>query len=85
MFFLESGDRMQAIIDFFTGIIDGLVAIVKFVIDTIKDIVHMVQLVGETMLKIPDLLSGFLPAEVVTAVLLIFGVVVIYKILGREG
>lgn len=45
----------------------------------------MVQLVSETILKIPDLLSGFFPAEVVTALLLIFTVVVIYKILGREG
>lgn len=76
---------MQAIIDFFKGIIDGITAIVTFVVDLIADIVEMVRLVGEALLKIPEYLAYFIPGEVITGILVIFGVVVIYKIIGREG
>lgn len=75
---------MQAIFDFFAGIAEGLSAIVSFVVDLLSDVVYVVELTAEFVLKIPEYLS-WLPAPVLAVVVSIFVVVVIYKILGREG
>lgn len=75
---------MQAVIDFFVAIADGLLAIVDFVGSLVEDVLYVVQLTGEFVSSIPDYLS-FLPAPVLAIVVSMFAVVVIYKILGREG
>lgn len=75
---------LQKIGSFLEGIWDAILTVIEFVIDFIKDIIYVVQLVGETVLKIPDYI-GWLPTGFVSIILVIFSVVVIYKILGREG
>jgi len=74
---------MQAIIDFITGIGDGLLAIVDFLGGMIEDILYVVQLTAAFVLKIPDYFT-WLPPEIIAIVVSVFAVVVIYKILGRE-
>lgn len=73
----EIRDILVAIGDFFKTVID-------FVISFFKDLVYMVKLVGETVSQLPDYLD-WLPGSLVALILTIFTVVVIYKILGREG
>lgn len=75
---------MSAIFDVLTGFIDLCTFIVDFVISTIEDLVYMVGLLGEITLKLPDYL-GWLPSSIVTHFLLIISIVVVYKIIGREG
>lgn len=75
---------MFAFFDTLAQIAEGIVNAVKFVIELVGDIIYAVQLVGESATKIPDYLS-FLPPAFVTILLVIFGVVVVYKIIGREG
>jgi len=75
---------MQAIIDFITGIGDGLLAIVDFLGGMIEDILYVVQLTAAFVLKIPDFFD-WLPPELLAIVVSLFAVVVVYKILGREG
>ncbi len=75
---------MQAIIDFFKGIAEGVGAALDFLLNTIKDLAYMVQLLGQFILDIPAYLS-WLPAGVVAIFITIFSIVVIYKIIGREG
>lgn len=75
---------MQAIFDLFTGFIDLVTFIVEYVIGMIEDIVYMVQLLGDIVLELPNYL-GWLPTVVVTNFMLIISIVVIYKIIGREG
>lgn len=75
---------MSAIIDFFTGIADLLTGAIDFLIGFIADIVYIVQLTGKAITAIPSFFM-WLPSPVVAMLLTIFGVVVIYKILGREG
>lgn len=65
-------------------IAEGIINAIKFVIKLVSDIIYAVELVGESVLKIPDYLS-FLPAAFVTVLVVIFGIVVVYKIIGREG
>lgn len=75
---------MGALTDFLLGIGEGLLAVVTFVIDFFKDIAYLVKLTGEFVLKVPTYLS-WLPAEVLALVVAIFTIVVLYKVLGREG
>lgn len=75
---------LQKIGDFLQGIWDAIITVIEFVVDFIKDIIYVVQLVGETVLKIPEYI-GWLPSYFTATVLVIFAIVVIYKILGREG
>ena len=75
---------MSAIKDFFLGIADVVTGLVDFVIGFIQDIVYIVKLCTSFVAKIPRLFS-WLPTEVLAIVVIIFSVVVIYKIMGREG
>lgn len=75
---------MQAIINFFSGIVDAVSAALDFLIGIVKDLVYVIQLTGKFLLQLPSYFS-FLPSQLVSMVLLIFSIVVIYKILGREG
>lgn len=75
---------MQAIIDFFTAIGDMIVAVVDFVISFFGDLIYMIQLTAQFLGQIPSYFS-WLPGELLSMVVVIFSVVVIYKVLGREG
>lgn len=63
--------------EFFSSIFD-------FVLDFFSDIAYVIKLTSEFVLGIPDYFS-WLPAEAVALIVSIFGIVVIYKVLGREG
>lgn len=75
---------LKDIFDVVKQIGDFIASIVMFVIDMVEDLVYMVGLLGETVVKLPDYLN-FLPATVIATITVIFSIVVIYKILGREG
>lgn len=75
---------MGQIISFFKSLIDFLVGVVEFVMKLLKDLVYVVKLLGTSVLHLPDYLA-FLPATVISVVISIFAIVVIYKVLGREG
>lgn len=75
---------MGAIIDFFTGIADTVISLVNFVISTIEDIVYMIGLLGKVIFSLPQLI-GWLPAGIISIVVTAYSIVVIYKIIGREG
>lgn len=55
-----------------------------FVLGFFEDIVYIIKLTGSFVAKLPQFFS-FLPAPVITLLISIFAVVVIYKVLGREG
>lgn len=75
---------MTAIINFLTGIADGIIALVEFMASMIADVLYVVQLTAEFVVQIPSYLA-ILPTEILAIVTTAFVVVVIYKILGREG
>lgn len=75
---------MNALFDVLTGFIDLCIFIVDFVISTIRDLIYMVGLLGEITLQLPTYF-GWLPSQILTHFLLIISIVVIYKIIGREG
>lgn len=75
---------MNTLIEFFKNIGDIISSCFQFLIGMIQDLVYMVGLLGKFIASLPSYLS-WLPGSFVTIILTIFGVVVIYKILGREG
>lgn len=63
---------------------DAIVHALDFVISFFSDLVYSIQLLGKIVLEIPNYFA-WLPPEILAIVVLIFAIVVIYKILGREG
>lgn len=75
---------MQAILDFFVGIFEVISSLIQFVIDFIGDLVYVVQLTATFVANIP-VYFAWLPSTIVSLIVTIFAVVVIYKVMGREG
>lgn len=75
---------LQQIASFIKSIGDFFNTVFNFVLDFISDLVYLVKLIGETVAKIPSYFE-WLPAPVLAILASILAIVVIYKILGREG
>lgn len=75
---------MDVILEFLSGIGEAIVTAFEFVVNFFGDIVYVIQLTGKFLAQIP-VYFAWLPGELVGMLVIIFGVVVIYKILGREG
>lgn len=75
---------MQTIIDFFKSFIDIVVSLVDFVVQLFKDLIYIIGLLGKFIVQIPQYI-GWLPSTCIALLISTFAVVVIYKILGREG
>lgn len=75
---------LETIKDFFLSLGNVITSLVDFVVGLIEDLIYVVILCGSFVLKIPSLFS-WLPSEAVALIVTIFAIVVIYKILGREG
>ena len=75
---------LESIKNFFISFADIVTSVVDFFIGFVEDIVFIVKLLGSFVAKIPRLFS-WLPTECVAILTVLFGVVVIYKVMGREG
>lgn len=75
---------MTAVIEFFKGIGNFLVSLADFIISFFQDLIYLIQLLGKVILSIPTYLS-WIPSPFIPMLITLFSIVVIYKILGREG
>lgn len=75
---------MSTIINILKSIGDFFATVAEFIVKLFEDLVYIVKLLGETVAKLPELL-GFFPSSVLAILVLALAVVVIYKVLGREG
>lgn len=75
---------MQAIIDFFNTIGSIIATVIDFVIGLFQDLLMMLELLAKFFANLPSYF-GWLPSTVVSSIVVIFSIVIIYKILGREG
>lgn len=75
---------LATIKNFFLGIANVITSLVDFVIGFVEDLVYVIKLCGRFLAKIPALFA-WLPTECLVLIVALFGVVVTYKILGREG
>lgn len=70
-------DAVLSIGQFFADVVD-------FVLKLISDLLYVIELLGQAITKIPDYIS-WVPAAPLAILTTIFAIVVIYKVLGREG
>lgn len=75
---------MDALISFFQGIGNAITSAFDFLVSLISDIIYMIQLTGKFLVQLPRYFS-WMPAEISASLLILFAIVVVYKILGREG
>lgn len=75
---------MEDLLDMIEGFFDMVGSVVEFVIDWIQDILYIAELLGTLISNLPSIF-GWMPVPVYSMIASIFGVIVIYKILGREG
>lgn len=75
---------MDTIINFFSTLGEIINTIIGFVVSFFQDVVYVITLTGKFLGQIPSLFS-WVPAEMLVILVSIFSIVVIYKILGREG
>lgn len=75
---------MDAIVSFFSGVGNAIVSVFDFVISFFSDLIYVIQLLGKVVLSIPNYFS-WLPSGISALLITLFAIVVIYKILGREG
>lgn len=75
---------LETIKNFFLSFSNIVSSLVDFVVGFIEDIVYVVKLCASFVAKIP-LLFSWLPAPALAIIIIIFSVVVIYKVMGREG
>lgn len=75
---------MDGLINFFRGIGEAIVSGFDFIISFFSDLIYVIQLTGKVLAQIPSFFS-WMPGEIVALLVVLFGIVVIYKILGREG
>lgn len=66
------------------GIADMFTSVFDFLIGLVEDIVYVIKLCTSFVTKIPAYFA-WLPSEAVAIVVVIFSVVVLYKVMGREG
>lgn len=75
---------MDAVLQFFQGIGNAITSFFDFVFSLVGDLVYLIQLTGKFLVAIPGYFS-WLPPELLALIGTIFTIVVLYKILGREG
>lgn len=75
---------MRSLIKLIKNIGKIITTVIDFVISFFQDVVYVVQLTGKFLAEIPNYFS-WLPGGLLTILIVIFSIVVIYKVLGREG
>lgn len=75
---------MDAIVNFLEGIGNILKLIGDFLVSSIEDTLFIVETGGKIILGLQGNIWGWLPVEVVSTIAAILGIVLLYKILGRE-
>lgn len=66
------------------NVIKTITMLVDFLIQMIKDILYVIQITAEALGQIPEYI-GWLPTVAISALVTLFGIVIVYKVLGREG
>lgn len=75
---------MEAIVSMLNSIGNFIASIVDVVLGLVQDVVYVIQITAKTVASIPTYFT-WLPTAAAGLIVTIFGVVVVYKVIGREG
>lgn len=59
--------------------------LIEFIFGLVADLVNVVELLADTVVRLPEYFGYFFPSQFITLFVTIISLVVVYKILGREG
>lgn len=76
---------LKSIADMFVSFFETVVTLLEFLLDTISGIADMLLLVAQSVVQAPLWIARIFPPVFVSGCVTMFGVVVLYKIIGREG
>lgn len=65
-------------------LVQGIIALVKFIPKLLQDLIMVISLVTESAARLPAIFQIF-PGVLSSILVSVLGVVVLYKIMGREG
>lgn len=75
---------MGAIVDFFIAISEPVLVLIDWVTGFIADIAYMIAMLHAFMSYIPSFFA-WLPASISVFIITAFTIVIVYKVIGREG
>lgn len=75
---------MQALLEFFQTAFGPIFTLFDWAISFWSDLIYMIGLTGKFLANIP-IYFAWMPSRYVTTLYMLFCIVVVYKILGREG
>lgn len=76
---------LETIGNFFESIYDFIMTCIDFIIGLVEDIIFLIQTVTSAMASVTDVIPVLFPASIAVLFVGIITIVVLYKILGREG
>lgn len=85
LFAMGAQGLMDTIINYIEQIISVIASLVDFVVQLVADLVQLVAQLTVVIGQLPTWLNLCLPTNLVATVVGLLSVVVIFKILGREG
>lgn len=71
-------------IELLQTILDVIVALARFVVQLVQDLVTVARMLIVSVAHLPQIFQ-FLPSACIAVVMAVFSIVIIYKVLGREG
>lgn len=74
---------LDGIIDILTKIGDFFSSVVDFIVSIFTDLANFIKLLGQFVVKFPEWFS-WLPSQILTLLVLLIGIVVLLRVLGRD-
>ena len=74
---------IDALLSWLAGIADAIAGFFAFVASLVGDLVYMVQLIVKVLAHIPAFFA-WLPARVLALLVIVFALVALYKLFGRD-
>lgn len=72
------------IVNLLKSLVNMIVELFKFIPQLLNDLIMVISLVTDTVARLPTIFQVF-PQVISSILIACFGVVIIYKVLGREG
>lgn len=75
---------LKELIDIVKSFFTTIGKLIDFIFGMIEDLIYVIKLLGEVTVELPNFFS-WLPPEILAIILSIVAIIVIYKVIGREG
>lgn len=75
---------MGALIRMIKGFFSTIGSLIDFIVSFFQDLVYIIKLFADLVIQLPSMI-GWLPTTVISLLVTAFGILVILRVLGRDG